>query len=167
MPFPEDLLRANARQASAFTGGDLPRPPRRGLAVLTCMDARIDPLALLGLAPGDANVLRNAGARVTDDVVRSLVVAQRLLGVEEVLVVGHTDCGLEGVTSDELRARVRASGGPDLGTLELDPFPAVEDGVRDAVARLRAEPLLVGLVAAGAVYDVATGRLREVRAAGS
>ena len=159
MRFPDDLLRANAEHAAGFAGGLLPRPPSRRLAVLTCIDARIEPLALLGLQVGEANVLRNAGARPTADVVRSLVVAQQLLGVEEVLVIGHTDCGLEAVTNDRIRSTIRASGGPDVAGIDFDPFEEVEDGVRDAVRTLSEERLLAGLRVSGAVYDVATGRL--------
>ena len=162
MTLPDDLRRANDAYAETFAHGDLSRPPRRPLAVLTCIDARIDPLCLLGLGPGDANVLRNAGARATDDVVRSLVVAQRLLGVEEVLVVGHTDCGLEGVTNEEIREQVGASGTPEAAGIDFQPFEDVDEGVREAVGALSEHPLLRGLSVAGSVYDVGTGRLREV-----
>ena len=163
MALPDKVLRANAEHAARFGGAALPRPPSRRLAVLTCLDARIDPLALLGLEPGEANVLRNAGARATEDVVRSLVVAQRLLGVEDVLVIGHTDCGLEGLSNEDVRVRVREAGGPDTGALDFDPFPEPEAGVRETVRRLEEEPLLRGLRTAGALYDVSSGRLREVR----
>ena len=162
MPFPDDLLAANAAFADAFAAGGLPRPPRRPLAILTCIDARIEPLRLLGLGLGDASVLRNAGARATDDVVRSLVVARGLLGVREVLVLGHTDCGLEGVSSDEIRERILQKGGPDVQAMDLEPFPEVEEAVREAVGRLAGEPLLAGLATAGAVHEVATGRVRNV-----
>jgi len=158
----DDFLRANAEHAAGFAAGHLPRPPSRRLAVLTCIDARIEPLALLGLEAGEANVLRNAGARATADVVRSLVVAQQLLGVEDVLVIGHTDCGLEAVTNDRIHATIRAGGGPDVAGIDFDPFPEVEDGVRGAVRTLSEEPLLAGLGVSGAVYDVATGRLRTL-----
>ena len=162
MTLPDDLRRANDAYAETFAHGELSRPPRRPLAVLTCIDARIDPLRLLGLEPGDANVLRNAGARATDDVVRSLVVAQRLLGVEEVLVMGHSDCGLEGVTNEEIRQQIRESGVPEAAGMDFHPFDDVDEGVREAARALSDHPVLRGLSVAGSVYDVRTGRLREV-----
>ena len=157
MPLPEDLRRANDVFAAQFAEGGLERPPRRRLAILTCMDARIDPVRLFGLEVGDAHVLRNAGARATDDVVRSLVVAQRLLSVEQVLVLGHTDCGLEGVSNDELRDRV----GADAAEIDFAPFADVDAGVRETVSQLRADARLAGAAVAGAVYDVRTGRVYE------
>src|SRR5215217_6286614 len=102
----DDVLEANRGYAEAFGQGDLPIPPTRRFAVVTCMDARIDPAKALGLAEGDAHVIRNAGGLVTDDALRSLVVSAAVLGTREVLVVGHTDCGMLGATNDELRAAV-------------------------------------------------------------
>jgi carbonic anhydrase len=150
-------MRANAEFASGFAGGGLERPPARRLAVVTCLDGRIDPLALLGLRPGDANVLRNAGARVTDDVLRSLAVSHHLLGMRETLLIGHTDCGLEGTTNDELRAAV-----PGAEELDFLPFADVEESVREGLRRIAASPLLAGVEASGWIYDVKTGALREV-----
>ena len=157
MSLRDEVVRANAAFAAEVAGGGLARPPARGLAVVTCIDGRIDPLAALGLAPGDANVLRNAGARVTDDVLRSLVVSRHLLGMRETMVVGHTDCGLERRTNDELRADVPGSDG-----LDFQPFADLEESVRDGVRRIRAMPLLADVEATGWVYEVETGRLREV-----
>ncbi len=162
MSLRDDLLRANADYAAAFACGDLARPPAKRLAVVTCMDGRIDPLRLLGLELGDANVLRNAGAVVTDDVVRSLVVSRWLLGMRDALVVGHTDCGLAGVTNDEVRARVRAEAAVDASAIDFQPFPDVEESVRAGVRRIEGSPHLRGVEASGWIYDVRTGRLREV-----
>jgi len=150
-------MRANAEFASGFAGGGLERPPARCLAVVTCLDGRIDPLALLGLRPGDANVLRNAGARVTDDVLRSLVVSRHLLGMRETLLIGHTDCGLEGTTNDELRAAV-----PGAEELDFLPFADVEESVHEGLRRIRSTPLLADVEASGWIYDVKTGTLREL-----
>ena len=150
-------MRANAEFASGFAGGGLERPPARCLAVVTCLDGRIDPLALLGLRPGDANVLRNAGARVTDDVLRSLVVSRHLLGVRETMLIGHTDCGLEGRTNEELHAAL-----PGAEELDFLPFADVAESVREGVRRIRATPLLAEVETSGWVYEVETGRLREV-----
>jgi carbonic anhydrase len=153
----EELLGANAEFAAGFPGGGLPRPPARSLAVVTCLDGRIDPLALLGLRPGDANVLRNAGARVTEDVLRSLVVSRHLLGMRETMLIGHTDCGLEGVTNADVHAAVPGAEGVDFL-----PFADLEESVREGVRRIRATPLLADVETGGWVYEVETGRLREV-----
>ncbi len=153
----DELLRANAEFAAGFEHGSLPRPPARSLAVVTCIDGRIDPLRAFGLAPGDANVLRNAGARVTDDVLRSLVVSRHLLGMRETMVVGHTDCGLEGVANADVHAAVPGSDG-----IDFLPFADLEESVREGLRRIRAEPLLADVKASGWIYDVETGRLREV-----
>ncbi len=158
----DELLEANARFAAAFAESGLPRPPTRRLAVVTCMDARVDPARALGLSLGDANVIRNAGARVTADVLRSLTVAYRLLGVREALVVGHTDCGLAGVSNAELQARVRAGSGVDASDVDFDAFADLEESVREGVRRIGESPLLEGLAASGWIYDVETGRVRPV-----
>jgi carbonic anhydrase len=153
----EELLAANAEFAAGFSGRGLPRPPACSLAVVTCLDGRIDPLPLLGLRPGDANVLRNAGARVTDDVLRSLVVSRHLLGMRETMLIGHTDCGLEGVTNADVHEAVPGSDG-----IDFLPFADLEESVREGVRRIRATPLLADVEASGWIYDVETGRLGEV-----
>lgn len=151
------LLEANERFASTFGLGGLARAPRHELAVITCMDARIDPLALLGLEIGDAVVLRNAGGLVTGDVLRSLAVAHALLGVRAAIVIGHTECGLLGVTNDELRSRLGVS------QLDLLPFSDLDESVLESVARIRSFEALPGSFAAsGFVYDVHSGRLRSL-----
>ncbi|MCS7007009.1 MAG: carbonic anhydrase [Gaiellaceae bacterium] len=156
MSLRDELLAANTRYRATFALGDLPREPRRRLVVVTCMDARIDPLAIVGLELGDAHVLRNAGAVVTDDVLRSLAISHAVLGTEEALVIGHTGCGLEGASNDELRALVGA--GSDVDFL---PFPDVEESVRAGVRRIRSSHLLPSSFgASGYVYDVTSGALR-------
>ena len=157
MSLRDEVLRANAGFAAGFSEGGLPRPPARSLAVVTCIDGRIDPLAALGLGVGDANVLRNAGARVTDDVLRSLVVSRHLLGMRETMLVGHTDCGLEGLTNADVQAAV-----PGAEGIDFLAFADLEESVREGVRRIRATPLLADVEVTGWVYDVETGRLREV-----
>ncbi len=155
---PRRILEANERFAAAFAHAGLDRRPRRRLAVVTCMDARVDPLAALGLELGDANVLRNAGALVTGDVLRSLAVAHALLGTEAALVVGHTECGLHGASEEALREALGAP--PGAGFLA---FSDLEESVRAGVRRIEASELLpAGFRAWGFVYDVRSGRLRPV-----
>ena len=157
------ILAANERYAAGFAKGDLPMPPARRLAVLTCMDARIDPAQALGLEEGDAHVVRNAGGRASEDAIRSLVISQQLLGTREVLVVHHTDCGMLTFTNDQLRERLREHLGADASGVDFLPFADLEQSVRDDVAAIRASPLVPDDVAVrGVVYDVRSGRLREV-----
>ena len=157
----DDLLRNAARYERVFTGGDLPVPPALGLAVVACMDSRIDLFALLGLHLGEAHVIRNAGGLVTDDVLRSLTLSQALLGTREVVLIQHTGCGLHG---DErvLREQVAAETGVEPPG-PLGAFADVEASVRRQLDVLRAAPQLIsGDTARGFVYEVETGRLREV-----
>jgi carbonic anhydrase len=160
-PSADELLAGNRAFAADFPHAALGRPPARAVAILTCMDARIDPLALLGLELGDAGVVRNAGGVVTDDVVRSLAVAHALLGVEEVHVIGHTDCGLTSFTEEEIGDRVRARTGTDPAGLEFGATRDVDGLVREGVRRLETSPIL-RVAASGWVYDVKTGALRQV-----
>ena len=153
----EDVLAANEAYAAGFGSGDLTAPPARGLAVVTCMDSRIDPLQVLGLGLGDAKVVRNAGGRVTDDALRSLVVATHLLGVRRVLVVEHTDCGMTKLPEQQARERV---GSPDL---PLGMIGDQQAALEEDVQKVRTSPHLPpGLAVLGCLYDVTTGRL-EVR----
>jgi carbonic anhydrase len=155
----DEVVAANRRFAQDFRLAHLPRSPRRGLAVVTCMDARIAPIESLGLEVGDANVLRNAGAVVTPDVLRSLAIARAALGVDRAYVIGHTDCGLEGWRNEALRARVGAA----AADLDFLAFDRVEESVRASVLEIRRSPLLpASFRARGWVYDVRTGRLNEV-----
>ncbi len=153
-----DLLAANADYAAGFTLGDLPAPPRRHLAVVTCMDCRIDPLAILGLTPGDAHVMRNAGARVTDDVLRSLVKSVLQLGVERVVVMHHTDCGAAKIVLAELRAVVTDVTGNDPVEVDFHLIDDPHEALRDDVDALCRHPYLPdGLEVLGLRYDVTTG----------
>jgi carbonic anhydrase len=161
MPVADEFLQANQQYAAAFDKGSLPMPPRRHVAVVTCMDARLDPAKFLGLQEGDAHVIRNAGGRAAD-AIRSLVISQQLLGTREVVVIHHTDCGMLTFTDDQLRQKLR----DDLGAQTTDaflPFSDLERSVRDDVAAIRTSPLLLKDVPVrGFIYDVRTGRLQEV-----
>ena len=160
MPEPfADVLAANEGYARGFALRGLSGRAAKGLAVVTCIDTRIEPLAMLGLAPGDAKILRNAGARVTDDVLTTLVVANRLLGVERVMVVAHTDCRMGAATEDELHEAIGAAGGPDTRSLSFAVGAGREETLRRDVQRIRSFPYLDGLEAAGFVYEVESGRL--------
>jgi carbonic anhydrase len=149
------LLTANRDYAAARANVADPRPGRR-LAVVTCMDARIDVFAVLGLHLGEAHVIRNAGGRVTDDVLRSLALSSHVLGVDTVVVMQHTKCGLAGVTDEELRKLT----GADLGFFPIDDHAAA---LREDIALLAAKPYLTPLkVIAGFIYDVQSGELEDV-----
>lgn len=164
MPVIDELVRANAAFAGARTPHQLPMPPARHVAIVTCMDARILPAAVLGLAEGDAHVIRNAGGRAKD-ALRSLVVSQRLLGTTEVAVIHHTDCGMLTFTNDQLRARVRKELGADADDIDFLPFSNVEQSVREDVIYLRNSPLIPKTFPIrGFAYDVRTGLLSEVTA---
>jgi carbonic anhydrase len=158
-----DIFVANAgRYAEAFGKGDLPSPPASRTAVLACMDARLNPYGLLGLAEGDAHVLRNAGGVVTEDVIRSLTISQRLLGTTEIVLLHHTDCGMLGFRDDDVKAQIEADTGlrPPFA---LEAFPDLEADVRQSIARIKASPFIPHKDSVrGFVYEVATGRLREV-----
>jgi carbonic anhydrase len=159
----EEIRDANDRYSADFEHGALPLPPARRFAVLTCMDARIDPARALGLVEGDAHVIRNAGGLASDDAVRSVVISQALLGTTEVLVIGHTDCGMVTFTNDQLREQLRDARGVDAEHLDFQPFPDASARVQSSVRRLRETPLLPDDYGVrGFVYDVATGRLLEV-----
>ncbi len=163
MSVTDDLLRHNQTYAEGFDRGDLPIPPGKRLAVVACMDARLDVYRILGLAEGDAHVIRNAGGVVTDDVIRSLVISQRLLGTEEIVLIHHTDCGMVTFSDDEVKAQITG----DVGIrppFALEAFPDVDDDVRQSIARIRASPFVPRKDRIrGFVYEVETGKLREVR----
>jgi carbonic anhydrase len=163
VPVVEEIRTANDAYASTFDKGDLPMPPGRRFAVLTCMDARIDPARALGLEEGDAHVIRNAGGLASDDAVRSVVISHTLLGTTEVVVIGHTDCGMLTFTNEQLRGQIREHRGVDAEHLDFQPFDDVEARVAASVRRLRETPLLPDDYGVqGFVYEVETGRLREV-----
>ncbi len=158
----DDLLAGNRRFAESFPA-EPPGRPSRAVAVVACMDARMDVYALLGLMPGDAHVIRNAGGAVTEDVLRSLTVSQRHLGTTEVMLIHHTKCGMQTFTDDSFKAEIVADTGIKPGWA-TEAFTDVDADVRQSIARVRACPFLphAGAVR-GFVYDVASGLLREVR----
>ena len=164
MPERDTLLAANEVYAESFSHGRLPIPPARRLAIVTCMDARLDPARFLGLEPGDAHVIRNAGGLVTEDAIRSLVISHWLLGTEEVAVIAHTDCGMLTFTNEDLRERLRTEAGADAAHVDFRPFPELEESVRESLRAVRESPLLPdSLELSGWIYDVHHGRLAEVR----
>ena len=156
-----DVLTANGAYAAGYELAGLEARAAKGLAVLTCMDSRIDPLGMLGLAPGDAKILRNAGARVTDDVLRTLVLATYLLGVDRVMVVAHTGCRMADSAEADIHEEIRAAGGPDTRSI---PFLTTEDQEQSLcsdVQRVRSWPYLGNVTVGGFMYDLHTGRLRK------
>ena len=154
------LIAANEEWVRDFAWGGLSVRPRRRMAILTCMDSRYTAQGVLGVALGDAHVIRNAGGRVTDDAIRSLVLSAHVLGTRGCVVIHHTDCGLHGTTNQALRARVTAATGEDASGIDFLPFADIAESVRDDLVRLRACRLLpAGYELLGFVYDVTTGRL--------
>ena len=157
----DELLANNQRYAETF-GGQLPLPPARGVAVIACMDARLNVYAILGLAEGEAHVIRNAGGVVTDDEIRSLAISQRLLGTREIILIHHTDCGMLTFTDDDFKAAIQADTGikPPWAA---EAFGDLEGDVRQSIARIKASPFVPHTDAVrGFVFDVATGKLNEV-----
>jgi carbonic anhydrase len=164
MSVTDELLRNNETYAESFEQGDLPIPPAKKLAVVACMDARLDVHAILGLEIGEAHVIRNAGGVVTDDEIRSLAISQRLLGTEEIILIHHTDCGMLLFTDDEFRGQLQQDTGikPPWSP---ESFTDLDDDVRSSMGRIKASPFIPHKDAVrGFVYDVGTGRLREVGA---
>ncbi len=159
-----EFLAANQRYADRFDRGDLPSPPGRRVAILTCMDARLLPSEFLGLEEGDAHVIANAGGRASDDALRSLIISYKLLGTREFVVIHHTDCGQLTYDDDQLREQLRRDTGADASGIDFLTFSDLEQSVRDDVRAIRASPLIPDEIPVhGFVYDVRTGRLREVR----
>ncbi len=164
----DDILAAAGAYAAAFGAeGGLPAPPARRMAVLTCMDARIHPEALLGLSEGDAHVVRNAGGRASGDALRSLILSTNLMGVTWIVVIHHTDCAIGRLSNDEIRARLRDATGVDAAdVVDFLPFMDLDESVVEDARAIREHLLIPGGVAIeGYVFDVTTGRLREVPAA--
>jgi carbonic anhydrase len=152
------------RYAANFDKGDLPLPPAAGAAVVACMDARLNPYGVLGLTEGDAHVIRNAGGVVTDDVIRSLTISQRLLGTTEIVLIHHTGCGMLTFHDDDVKAQIEADTGlrPPFA---LEAFPDLEGDIRQSIARIKASPYIPNKDSIrGFIYEVETGRLVEVKA---
>lgn len=159
----DDLLAANARYAEDFRLADLPGAAGAGIAMVTCMDARIDPLAILGLSVGDAKIVRNQGGRVTDQALLAMVLAVNLLRADRVLVIPHTRCAMASSTEAELRERVSTASGADASAETFGAIPDQESALRDDVARIREHPLVPDHVTVGGfLYDVDTGRLSQM-----
>jgi len=157
-----DQLLENARNYAAdFDKGDLPLPPGRKVAIVACMDARLNPYGLLGLHEGDAHVIRNAGGVITDDEIRSLTISQRLLGTEEIVLIHHTDCGMLTFTDDEFKGSIQADTGikPEWAA---EAFSDLEEDVRQSLARIHASPFIPHKNVRGFIYHVEDGRLQEV-----
>ena len=158
-----EFLKSNQDFAKSFTKGGLTMPPRRHVAIVTCMDARLHPEKFLGLEIGDAHVIRNAGGRVSPDAIRSLVISQRLLGTTEVVVIHHTDCGMVTFTNEELSQKIKQDLGVDASGTDFLPFKDLEQSVRDDVTTVRSSPLIPkDFPVSGAIYDVRSGKLVEV-----
>jgi len=162
MTITDELLKNNEGYAASFDKGDLPMPPGKKIAVVACMDARLNVYGLLGLEEGDAHVIRNAGGVVTDDEIRSLAISQRLLGTREIVLIHHTDCGMLTFTDDEFKRQIQDETGikPDWAP---GSFKDIEEDVRQSIARIEASPFVPekGSIR-GFVFAVETGRLREV-----
>jgi carbonic anhydrase len=162
MSVTDELLRNNEAYAESFEKGDLPLPPARGVAVVACMDARLDVHKMLSLEEGDAHVIRNAGGVITDDEIRSLAISQRLLGTSEIILVHHTDCGMLTFTDDELKRQIQE----DVGVkphFSMESFSDLEEDVRQSIRHIQASPFIPNKDSVrGFVYEVETGRLREV-----
>ena len=162
MTVTDEFLANNESYAAGFGKGDLSMPPAKQVAVLACMDARLDPARVLGLEEGDAHVIRNAGGVVTDDAIRSLALSQRLLGTKEIILIHHTDCGMLTFSDDEVKAQIEQDTGirPPFA---LESFKDLDADVRQSIARITASPFVPDKSRVrGFVYDVKTGRLREV-----
>ena len=182
MSIRDDVLKSNEEYAASFgSKGELAIPPARGFAILTCMDARLDPAKFAGLAEGDAHVIRNAGGRASDDAIRSLVISYKLLGTKEWFVIHHTNCGMEFFTDDVMRGLLASSletaalgpdgftdvgegpGSPEAKYIDWLTMTDNAESVADDVTRIRAHPLVPGRIPIyGYIYDVTTGRLNEV-----
>src|SRR6267142_1148105 len=161
MSVTDEYLKNNEAYVSTFTG-PLPLPPSKHVAVLACMDARLDVYRILGLQDGEAHVIRNAGGVVTDDEIRSLTISQRLLGTQEIILIHHTDCGMLTFTDDDFKASIQKDTGikPEWAA---EVFPDLDEDVRQSIARIKASPFIPHKESVrGFVFDVATGKLREV-----
>jgi carbonic anhydrase len=158
-----DLLKANEEYASRFTKEDLTGYAKKGLAVVTCMDSRIDPLNIVGMHAGDAKILRNAGARVTEDVLRTLVLATHLLGVTRVLVMPHTDCRMASGEESDIHRQIKEASGVDTRGIEIRTVRDQNKALFEDIQRIESYPLLPsGIKVMGAIYDVKTGKINPI-----
>ena len=161
----EDVLASNVEYVKAFADEGLTGTAASGLAVITCMDSRIDPLGVLGKKPGDVKILRNAGARVTDDMLRTLILATYLLGVTRVLVMPHTNCRMAGGSESQIHAAILAEHGIDTRSVEFRTVDDQESALRTDLVRIRSHPLLpTGLVVGGVIFDVHSGAIHPIDA---
>src|SRR3989454_11011975 len=159
----QEFLKANEDYAANFQKGHLPMPPARHVAVLTCMDARLDPARFLGLEEGDAHVIRNAGGRASDDAIRSLAISEQLLGTNEVVVIHHTDCGMLTFSNADLRTKLKQELNADAEHVDFLPFKDLEQSVRDDVATIKNSPFIPkNIEVSGFIYNVRSGRLVPV-----
>jgi len=162
MSIVDELLRNNEAYAAAFDKGHLPLAPAKKVAVVACMDARLNPYGILGLREGDAHVIRNAGGVITDGEIRSLAISQRLLGTEEIILIHHTNCGMLTFNDASFRAAIRADVGVEPAW-SSEAFADLDEDVRRSIARVKASPFIPRKRSVrGFVYDVTTGRLREI-----
>jgi carbonic anhydrase len=160
----DELLKNAEAYAASFDKAGLKGPPARKVAIVACMDARLAPFALLGLEEGDAHVIRNAGGVVTDDEIRSLSISQRLLGTEEIVLINHTDCGMLTFTDEDFKQQVREETGVEP-EWPVETFTDLDENVRESISRIKASPFIPRKDSVrGFVYDVHTGKLREVQA---
>jgi len=158
----DDLLKNNEAYAASFTKAELPLPPAKRVAVVACMDARLNVYGALGLQEGDAHVIRNAGGVITDDAIRSLAISQRLLGTDEIILIHHTGCGMLTFTDDDFKRSIEQDTGI-RPAWAAEAFPDLDADVRQSIARIKASPFIARKDAVrGFVYEVETGRLREV-----
>ena len=158
-----DLLKANEEYASRFTQEELTGYAKKGLAIVTCMDSRIDPLNIVGMHAGDAKILRNAGARVTEDVLRTLVLATHLLGVTRVLVMPHTDCRMASAEESEIHQQIKEASGVDTRGIEIRTVRDQNKALFQDIQRIESYPLLpLGILVMGAIYDVKTGKITPI-----
>ena len=158
----DELVTNASAYGQSFSSGELPLPPAKRVAIVACMDARLNPYGLLGLREGDAHVIRNAGGVITDDEIRSLAISQRLLGTEEIMLIHHTDCGMMTFGDDEFRRQVQQETGvkPEWAA---EAFDDLEEDVRQSIARIKASPFIPKKdTVRGFIYEVESGQLREV-----
>ncbi|OQD72883.1 hypothetical protein PENDEC_c018G06191 [Penicillium decumbens] len=161
MSVAQEVEAANAKYAASFTKGDLALPPQRKVAIVACMDARLDPARALGLEEGDAHVIRNAGGRVSD-ALRSIIISQQLLGTREIIIVHHTDCGMLTFTDEVIRGKVRADLGQNVDHIAFLPFDDLKQSVLDDLRFLKESPFVLDVPVTGYLYEVETGKIVKV-----